>query len=52
MKTYWHGDREVVILEKQLYFKNGKYEAVLKLDMGIEVFYMWESEFVKYVEYK
>lgn len=50
MKTYWHGNVEVVILEKQLYFKNDKYETVLKLDSGITVFYMWESDFIKNVD--
>lgn len=48
--TYWHGPREVVIINKQMYMRNGSYETMLTLDMGEStVFHMWEEEFFKFV---
>lgn len=52
MKTYWHGDREVAIIGKTTYLRDGfhKPQIMLTLDMGGEsVFYMWESDFLKQV---
>jgi hypothetical protein len=52
MKTYWHGDREVVIIRKDAYAREGfaTQQIMLTLDMGdAKMFHMWESDFLKHV---